>query len=144
MSGYYRGPGATPYVSNASGPCIDGGCQFRHASELLEQARQILAERQGTMQQYEGVLALWCARGAHAFSEMDPGRVIIPPMSGRDAHGEEITIPGQALCGNHAQGLGQQRTRPAELEAPKDHYDPQYTADLERGLGMTPSDPAGM
>lgn len=89
--------------------------------------------------QYQGTLALWCSRGAHAFSELDPGRIIIPPASGRDEQGEEIVIPAQAICGEHARGLGQRRTRPAELSAPPKKYDPEYTADLERQLGMTPS-----
>ena len=144
--GYYRGPGA-PYVANAGRPCVEGGCQFRHASDLLEQASEALTERQRLVQQimqYEGTLALWCSRGAHAFSEMDPGRIIIPPASGRDEAGEEVTIPAQAICGEHAKGLGRRRTRPVELEAPPDHYDPAYTADLERKLGMTPSTESDM
>ena len=143
MGGYYRGPGA-PYVADASSPCVNGGCQFRHASGLLEQATSALEERRRLVEQimqYQGTLALWCSRGAHAFSELDPGRIIIPPASGRDADsGDEVVIPAQAICGEHAKGLGQRRTRPAELEAPKDHYDPEYTADLERQLGMTPRD----
>jgi hypothetical protein len=85
---------------------------------------------------YEGILALWCSRGAHSFSELDPGSVIIPKATGRDAAGNEVEIPAQAICGNHASALGTPRTRPAELEAPKTHYDPQYTADLEREAGL--------
>lgn len=139
--GSYRGPGYGQ-VTGAGGPCIREGCQFRHASELLWQATDALTERQRLVQQimqYEGTLALWCSRGAHAFSELDPGRIIIPPASGRDEYGTEVTIPAQAICGEHAKGISKRRTRPVELEAPKDHYDPEYTADLERRLGMTPS-----
>ena len=136
----YRGPGAMPYVANASGPCINGGCQFSHARALLEQAERALEERRELVENMQGTLALWCNRGAHAFSELDPGRIIIPAASGRDPDtGDEVTIPAQAICGEHAKGLTRRRTRPVELEAPKDHYDPQYTADLERNLGMPPS-----
>lgn len=136
MPGGYRGPGFDS-VAHAAPGCMDAGCQFRYASGLLEEAQRALAERKAIMDQlarYEGILALWCSRGAHSFSELDPGRIVIPPASGRDETGAEIVIPAQAICGEHAKGLGHRRTRPLELELadPPTRYDPDYMADLER------------
>jgi hypothetical protein len=132
----YRGPGSgfEPVQYPADG-CVRGGCQLSHALDLLGQLEK-RATTVADLAKYEGILSLWCSRGAHSFSELDPGSVVIPKSTGRNAHGEEVTIPAQAICGNHAAALGTPRTRPAELEAPKDHYDPNYTAALEREAGL--------
>ena len=129
------------YVYGALDDCQHSGCQLAQIAGMLIQVRAALAEKEKIMAEltaYQGTLALWCSRGAHAFSELDPGRIIIPPASGRDEQGEEIIIPAQAICGEHAKGLGQRRTRPLELTHPH-KYDPEYTAALERELGMQPS-----
>jgi len=109
---------ADGYVSKAAAGCRANQCQAEEAQGILHRARQALADRERIMQiieQYEGTLALWCSRGGHAFSELDPGRVIIPVASARDAAGAEIRIPAQAICGEHAKNLTRNLTRPAEL-----------------------------
>ena len=133
-------------VPNAIPGCVRDGCQFSHSFQLLRQAQDALAERERIMQQlapYEGTLALWCSRGGHAFSELDPGRIIIPPASGRDEDGGEITIPAQAICGEHAAGIGQRRTRPpaaiaspvaAEADMAEREDDHLMLRDLQRQL----------
>lgn len=140
------------WVRDAAPACQATGCAYIIAVRVQAAAQAIIDGRQQLMQ-YEGTLALWCSRG-HSFSELDPGRIIIPAASGRDQDGAEITIPAQAVCGYHADGMRDRQTRPAELVRPRRalfskaeqdkaerdaHYDPVRTKQLEDELGMTHS-----
>lgn len=118
--------------------CCTEGCQFDTARRLMTAAQALIIERR------DGVsYALWCDRGGHAFSENDPGRIIIPAASVLDQDGNEVTIKAQAVCGEHAQGMNKRITRPAAISspaAPTRYYDPDYTRKLEHELGLDRSD----
>ena len=118
------------WVQGADPVCCTQGCQFGTAKRLMVAAQSIIDERR------DGVsYALWCDRGGHAFSENDPGRIIIPAADALDLDGNEITIKAQAICGEHAKGMNKRLTRPAEISPPR-FYDPDYTRKMEEDLGI--------
>lgn len=118
------------WVQRPDPVCSTSGCQFSTAKRLMVAAQAIIDERRNGVP-----YALWCDRGGHAFSEDDPGRIIIPAASALDQDGNEITVKAQAICGEHARGMNKRITRPAEISPPR-HYDPDYTRKLEKELGL--------
>ena len=118
------------WVQDPDPVCCTQGCQFGTAKRLMMAAQAIVDERRNGVS-----YALWCDRGGHAFSEDDPGRIIIPAASALDENGDEITIKAQAVCGEHARGMNKRITRPTSISPPRE-YNPEYTRQLETELGI--------
>jgi hypothetical protein len=134
----YSGPGDS--FDNAT---------LRRSKEALEQAQGVLRQAQITKQETMQLMsnAQWCDVGDHPFSAKDKQKrsITVTQWDDEKQHDVEDLVMCCGPCSRVNPLI--QRAAPdkpvpaAAIGAPSGKFDPEYTANLERGLGM--NEPGG-